>query len=134
MTVQNSVAVRNAGLDARFAAFGANFRLQIRSGAPPANVAAAASGAMLVEFTGLGSSAASNGTKTITGAAVTPGAATGTAGHYRIYDTAGTVCMEQGTVGLSTDAGPPDLIADNVSIRAGQNCSLTGWVVTAAGA
>lgn len=134
MTVQSSTASRNAGLDARFTAFGANFRLQIRSGAQPANCATAASGALLLEFTGLSSSAASNGAKTITGAAATAAAATGTAGHYRIYDSASSVCHEQGTVGLSTDPGPPDLIVDNTAIRAGQICSVTGWTVTSAGA
>lgn len=134
MAVQNSVAVRNAGLDARVTAFGANFRLQIRSGAQPATCATASSGALLLEFTGLGSSAASGGAKAITGAVLTAAVATGTAAHYRVFDSTATTCHEQGSVGLSTDPGPPDLIVDNPSLRAGQNCSLSGWTITAAGA
>jgi hypothetical protein len=133
MSVQSSVSVRNATLDARVTAFGANFRLQVRSGAQPASCAAAAAGALLVEFTGLGSSAASNGTKAITGGTNTAAVAAGTAGHYRIVDSAGTTCHEQGSIGLSGDAGPPDLIIDNPSIRAGQICSISGWTLTASG-
>ena len=65
MALQQSVAVRNAGLDAKETAIGTSPVLKIRTGAAPANCAAADSGTVLASCT-LPSdwmAAASNGTK-----------------------------------------------------------------------
>ena len=69
MTWQKSVAVRNAQADALETAIGTSPVLKIRTGAPPANCAAADSGTVLATLT-LPSdwlTAASNGTKSMSG-------------------------------------------------------------------
>lgn len=51
MTVQLSVTVRNARLDAIETAIGTSARLKIRTGAPPATCATADSGTVLADVT-----------------------------------------------------------------------------------
>lgn len=88
MTVQFSVAVRNATLDAVETAVGASPKLQLRTGAQPANCAAAATGTLLAEITCPADwmAAASSGTKVLSGSWTVAAAAAGTAAHYRIVD------------------------------------------------
>lgn len=135
MTVQRSTAVRNARLDAIETTIGTSAKVQIRTGAQPANCAAAASGTLLVEFA-LGSdwaAAASGGSKAFNSTPVIGTASgTGTAGHYRIVDSAGTTCHEQGSV--TSTGGGGDVIIDNTSITSGQTVNITGWTVTEPGA
>lgn len=67
MTVQNSTAVRNAQGDAWETAIGTSAKLQIWSGSPPSNCAAASTGTKLAEYS-LASdwtAAASSGAKTL---------------------------------------------------------------------
>lgn len=134
MTVQNSTAVRNAMLDAKATAIGPSPKLQLRTGAPPANCAAAATGALLAELPLPASwmTAAANGQKSF--AAVTPvnAVASGTIGHYRILDSTGATCHEQGTVGLA--GSNPDVAVDNPAVLAGQQVSVAGWTIIAPGA
>jgi hypothetical protein len=135
MTVQRSVAVRNARLDAIETTIGVSAKVRILTGAQPASCAAAQTGTLLVEFA-LASdwaAAAASGAKSfssvpIAGAAV----AAGTAAHYRIVDSAGTTCHEQGTV--TATGGGGDVTIDNAVIANGQAVNLTGWTVTEAGA
>jgi len=94
MAIQNSVAVRNARLDSFETAVGTLPVLKIFTGAQPANCAAANTGTEVYSAS-LPSdwlAAASGGTKGIAGG---PWAGTatgnGTAAHYRIYATGGTV-------------------------------------------
>lgn len=135
MTVQRSTAVRNARLDAIETTIGTSAKVQIRTGAQPANCAAAASGTLLVEFA-LGSdwaAAASGGTKSFNSTPVAGTAAgTGTAAHYRIVDSAGTTCHEQGTV--TATGGGGDVTIDNTSIVTGQSVNISSWTVTEPGA
>jgi hypothetical protein len=72
---------------------------------------------------------ASGGTKTILGGPWTqPSAsAAGTAGHFRIHNTAGTVCHMQGTVGTSGT----DMIVDNAVFAVGQSFSISTFTLTA---
>ncbi len=56
---------------------------------------------------------------------------TGTAGHYRIVDSAGTTCHEQGTV--TATGGGGDVTIDNTSIVSGQAVNISGWTVTEPG-
>ena len=51
MAVQFSTAVRNAWLDTTESTIGTSPKLQIRTGAQPANCAAAATGTLLAEIT-----------------------------------------------------------------------------------
>lgn len=100
MALQFATSLRNGWLDFIETHIGTAPKLQIRSGSPPANCAAAASGTLLCEIT-LPSdwmAAASGGSKAKTGTWQGTAAATGTAGHYRILDSGGTTCFEQGTV------------------------------------
>lgn len=134
MAVQWSTAVRNARLDAWETAIGTAAKLQIYSGSAPANCATAASGTKLVEWT-LASdwaAAASGGAKSMNLPSAVNAVAGGTAGYYRIVDSAGTTCHEQGTV--TATGGGGDLTVDNTSIASGQSVNLTGFTKTEAGA
>lgn len=115
MALQYSVAVRNAKLDAVETAIGASPILKIRTGAPPANCAAADIGTVLATLTLPADwmAAAANGTKAKAGTwEDTSADAAGTAGHYRIYASDGITCHEQGTV--TATGGGGDMTVDNV--------------------
>jgi hypothetical protein len=74
--------------------------------------------------------AASGGTKTLLGSWTDAAADnTGTAVYFRLYDTAGTTCHMQGTVGTSAS----DLIVDSTSFTAGQTFNITTFTITAPG-
>lgn len=133
MTLQYSVAVRNAGLDAREVAVGASAILRIRTGAPPANCAAADTGSVLaaINLPADWMNAASAGSKTKAGTWSDASAdATGTAGHFRIYDSAGTTCHMQGTYGVSGT----DMIGDSVNFTAGQTFTVNTFTLNAGNA
>ena len=135
MALQYSVAVRNAQLDAVEVTVSTAPLLRIYSGAAPANCAAAASGTLLAEIT-LPSdwmAAASSGSKALAGTWQDASAnATGTAGHFRLYDSGGTTCHAQGTV--TATGGGGDLTLDNVSIASGQSVTITSFTITAGNA
>jgi hypothetical protein len=131
MTIQLSVAARNARLDAIETAVGASPILRIRTGAQPATCATADSGTVLVEMTLPADwmAAASGGSKALSGAWSDASAnATGTAGHYRIYDSGGTVCHVQGTV--TATGGGGDMTLDTVSVTATQTVTVTSYTLT----
>ena len=132
MALQYSVTVRNAQLDAVETTVGTAPLLRIYSGAAPANCAAAASGTLLAEAT-LPSdwmAAASSGSKALSGTWQDASAnATGTAGHWRLYDSGGTTCHAQGTV--TATGGGGDLTLDNTSIASGQSVTITSFTITA---
>lgn len=129
MAVQFSVAVRNARLDAVETAIGVSPIMRIRSGAAPANCATADSGTVLatVNLPSDWMAAAAAGAKALSGTWQDASAdATGTAAHFRVYDTGGTVCGIQGTVGTSGT----DMIVDSVSFTAGQQFNVTAFTLT----
>jgi hypothetical protein len=131
MAVQLSVAVRNARLDAIETNIGTSAVLRIRSGAPPATCATADSGTLLAEMS-LPSSwmaDAASGSKAISGTWQDLSAnAAGTAGHFRIYDSGGTVCGIQGTI--TATGGGGDMTLDNTSIASGQQVTITSFTLT----
>jgi hypothetical protein len=135
MAVQLSVAVRNARLDAIETNIGTSAVLRIRSGAPPATCATADSGTLLAEMS-LPSSwmaDAASGSKAISGTWQDLSAnAAGTAGHFRIYDSGGTVCGIQGTI--TATGGGGDMTLDNTSIASGQQVTITSFTLTDANA
>jgi hypothetical protein len=135
MTLQYSVAVRNARLDVVESTIGASAILKIRTGAAPANCAAADSGTVLATLN-LPSdwmAAASSGTKAKSGTWEDTGAdAAGTAAHFRIYASDGVTCHAQGTV--TATGGGGDLTVDNAVFAAGQAFSITGFTLTAGNA
>ena len=135
MALQYSVAVRNAQLDALETTVGATAVLKIFTGSPPANVAAADSGSLLVSAT-LPSdwmAAASSGSKAKSGTwEDTSADGTGDAGHWRLYASDGTTCHAQGTITVT--AGGGDMTLDNISITTGQNVTVTSFTVSAGNA
>ena len=135
MAFQFSTTARNAWLDAIETAIGTAPILRIRSGAAPATCATADSGTVLAAMT-LPSdwlAAASGGTKALSGTWQDASAdATGTAGHFRIYDSGGTVCHIQGSV--TATGGGGDMQLASTSITSGLQIDVTSLTLTAGGA
>lgn len=132
MTVQLSTGVRNAMLDQIEATIGASAILQIRSGAQPANCAAADSGTLLASMTLPADwmAAAAAGAKALSGTWQDASADNaGTAGHFRIKDSGGTTTHMQGSV--TATGGGGDMTIDNTSIAAGQQVTVTSFSLTA---
>jgi len=131
---QWSEAQRNTWLDSIETTAGTSPILEIRSGAQPANVAAAATGTLLASLT-LPSdwmAAASGGSKAKSGSWSDASAdATGTAGHY-LLKTSGGTRVTQGNITVTGGGG--DLTVDSVSITATNVFTITGWTWTAPGA
>jgi hypothetical protein len=133
--VQLSVAVRNARLDVIETTIGTSAILRIRTGAQPATCATADSGTVLstVNLPSDYFAAASGGVKSKSGTwEDTSADASGTAGHWRLYDSTGTTCHAQGTV--TATGGGGDLTVDNVVFAAGQDFLVTSWSFTDANA
>lgn len=128
MTIQRSIAVRNARQAADEATIGTAPQLRFYTGSPPADCATAASGSLLATLTlpsdwwGTPSGGAASKSGTWTGTA----SGSGVAGYYRLYDSTGTTCHEQGTVGL----GSGDLSLDNTNIASGQPVTISTWTRT----
>lgn len=134
MALQYSTAVRNALLDAMETATGTGPTLTIRTGAPPANCAAARSGTVLATIV-LPSdwmAAASAGAKAIAGGPWQDASAdaTGTAGHFSIDQ--GATCHFQGT--CTGIGGGGDMIIDNPALVATQAFQVNSFTLTAGGA
>ncbi len=131
MAIQLSTSVRNARLDQIETTVGTSAILRIRTGAQPADCATADSGTVLAEMT-LPSdwmAAAASGSKAKAGTWQDASAnATGTAAHFRIYDSGGSTCHMQGSV--SGTGGGGDLELDNTSIASGQQVTITTFTLT----
>jgi hypothetical protein len=131
MTIQLSVAVRNARLDALETAVGVSAVLKIKSGAAPATCATADSGTVLASITCPSDwlAAASSGSKALAGSWQDASAdATGTAAHFRLYASDGTTCHMQGTV--TATGGGGDLTVDSTSFTAAQQFTVTSFTLT----
>lgn len=131
MSLQLSVAVRNARLDAIETTIGTAPILTIRTGAAPTDCATANAGTVLATLT-LPSdwlAAASSGSKAKSGTWQDASAdATGTALHFRIHDSSATTCHLQGTVTVTGGGG--DLTVDNTSFATGQNFTISSFTLT----
>lgn len=131
MALQYGITVKNARLDAIETTIGTSPILKIRSGSVPATPATADSGTVLATLT-LPSDwmgAASAGAKAMSGTwQDTSADNTGTAAHFRIYDSGGTTCHIQGTV--TATGGGGDMTVDNVSFASGQSFSVTSFTIT----
>jgi len=135
MTLQISVAVRNAMLDTIESTIGTSAVLKIKTGAQPANCAAEDTGTVLATLT-LPSdwmAAANAGSKALSGTWEDVSADdTGTAAHWRIYASDGTTCHMQGSI-TATGAGG-DMTLDNTSVAAGQSITISSFTLTAGNA
>ena len=134
MALKYSTTLRNAQLDAITTAVGTSGILRIYSGSRPANVAAAITGTLLAECVCNASAfaaAASSGVLTANAIANDSSAnASGTASHYRLFQSNGTTAVIDGDVSTSG----ADLNLDNTSINSGQVVSITSFTITAGNA
>jgi len=129
MAIQLAVATRNSRLDAIETEIGTAPILKLRTGAQPANCAAADSGTVLCSIT-LPSdwlAAAASGAKAKSGTwQGTASGGGGTIAHFRIYDSGGSTCHLQGSVGLASG----DLQLDNNVVADGQTITVTSFTLT----
>lgn len=130
MAIQLSTAVRNARLDQIETTIGVTPKLQIWTGAPPANCAAVDTGTKLIEEDCPSDwmAAAASGSKSKLGTWQAVGLAAGSAGHFRLKDSAGTTCHAQGTV--TATGGGGDMTLDNVSIAVDQVVTINTFTLT----
>lgn len=134
-TLQYSTTLRNNQLDQIDVTAGGTAILKVRTGALPANCAAADSGTVLATLTLPASwmGAASGGSIIFAGTwADTSADAAGTAGHFRLYANDGTTCHLQGDVTATGGGGA--MTVDNVVFAAAQNFTVTGFTITAGNA
>lgn len=133
MTLQFSDAVRNAELEAIETTISTSAVLKIRTGAAPANVAAADTGTVLATLN-LPSdwlAAASGGAKAKSGTWSDASAdASGDAGHFRIYATDGTTKHIQGTV-TAVGGGGDLTLSGGITIVATQTVTVDAFTLTA---
>lgn len=132
MAFQFSTAARNAALDAIETTIGVSPTLRIRTGAAPSDCSQADTGTVLatIALPSDWMANASAGAKAMSGTWEDVSAdATGTAGHFRIYDSGGT-CHVQGSCGQ----GSGDMSLDNTSLVAGQDFKVNSFSLTAGGA
>ena len=131
MAIQLSTSVRNARLDAIETTIGTTAVVKIRTGAAPADCAAADSGTVLATLT-LPSdwmAAAASGSKAKSGTwEDTSADNTGTAAHFRLYESTGVTCHLQGTV--TATGGGGDMEVDNTSFASGQSFTITTFTLT----
>lgn len=134
MTLQLADSTRNARLDAIETDLGTSPTLEIRTGAQPANCAAADTGTVLATLA-LPSdwmAAASGGSKAKSGTWQDLSAdAAGTAAHFRLK-TSGGVTKLQGSVTITGGGG--DMTVDNTSFEVAQEFNVTGFTLTDANA
>jgi hypothetical protein len=105
---------------------GATIFCKIRTGAPPANTAAADSGTVLwtEQLAADWAAAAAAGVKAWNNLPITGSVdADGTPGHYRLYALDGTTCHEQGTVTITGSGG--DMTVDSTTWTTGQTFQIT---------
>lgn len=128
--MQWSISANDAALDAKETAIGASPKLRFYTGAKPATCASSESGTMLVEqnLPADPFAAASGASKTKQGTWTAQAVAAGTIGHYRIYDSAGTTCYNQGS---ASDSGTPDMTVDNAVVAIGQTVTVVTFQINA---
>ena len=133
MAIQLAVSTRNARLDAIETDLGASPLLELRTGAAPADCAAADSGTLLasIELPADAMTAAANGSKAKNGTwqgTGGAGAGSGTnAGHFRLK-TSGGATKAQGSVTATSGGG--DMTLDNINIANTQAVSISGFTLT----
>lgn len=130
MTVQLSVGVRNARLDAIETTIGTSPILELRTLAPPTDCSSADVGTVIAAMSLPADfmANASAGSKVLSGTWQVNASANGTVGHYRIKNTAGTVTHVQGTVSATSGGG--DMEIQNTSVNSGQQITITTYTLT----
>jgi hypothetical protein len=134
MSLQLSGGVRDAQNDAIESTTGASAKLQLRTGAPPANCAAADTGTLLCEIALPADwlAASSGGVKAKSGTWQGNGVAASNVGHFRVKDSPGTTTHIQGTV--TATGGGGDMTMDNVNVAVDQQVTVNTFQLTAGNA
>lgn len=130
MALKFDTTTRNSMLDAITTRVGGSAVLRIYSGTRPANVAASITGTQLAQLTCNATFApgASSGVLTLNAITQDSSAdATGTATHFRLFQSNGTTAICDGDVGTSGS----DLNLNTTSIVAGAAVSVTSFTITA---
>lgn len=128
-----SVAVRNAMLDAYESTIGTDPLLRFYSGTMPATAADATTGTLLAEIHLPNNwlHGAADAQKLLQGTwagAGLSGAGTGTnIGYFRLFNSAGNTCHDQGTVTVTGGGG--DMTVNNVNIANTQAITVTGFTL-----
>lgn len=133
MAIQLSTTVRNAMGDSITTAAGNASLIRVYSGTIPATVATAITGTLLAELTGGTPWAAGSASGVTTANAITNDSSadnTGTASHFRHWQSNGTTGVQQGTVGTSG----ADLNLNTTSIVSGGPVAISSFVETMPGA
>jgi hypothetical protein len=132
MALSYSTAIRNAQLDQITTAVGTTAKLRIYSGTRPANVAASITGTLLAELTcnATFAPASSGGVLTLNSITSATAVATGTASHFRLWNSAATTAMVDGDVSTSAS----DLNLNSTSITSGGSVAVTSFTITAGNA
>jgi len=134
MTIQLDATTRSAMLDALEVSIGASPTLKLRTGSQPATCATADSGTVLTTMA-LPSdwmAAAASGSKALLGTWADSSAdASGTAGHFRIYDSTGTCRMQGSVTGVD---GNGDMKLSLATLVEGQAVQVSTFTVTAGNA
>ena len=135
MTLQFSTPIRNGWLNLIESTIGPSAILEFRTGGPPSSCAAAATGSLLatINLPADWMNDAVNGVVTFRGtwqdASID---ATGTPGHFRIYDQTGTVCGMQGTCTVAGGGG--DMTINEVPITITNPITVVTFTIAAPGA
>jgi hypothetical protein len=134
MTIQLDATTRSAMLDALEVSIGASPTLKLRTGSQPATCATADSGTVLATVAAPADwmAAASGGSKAIAGTWADSSAdASGTPGHFRIYDSTGTCRMQGSVTGVD---GNGDMKLSLATLVEGQAVQVSTFTVTAGNA
>lgn len=128
MTLQFSVEVRNARLDAIETTVDTDPWFALFTGPPPANTFASNTGTLLImkQLASDWSTGAASGQKGVN-TFTANGVGVGIAGHFRLFKSTADVCYLQGTV--SESGGGGDLIIDNASINIDQGLAVSNWII-----
>lgn len=133
MAIQFSTTLRNARANAIESTIGSAAIVKIFTGSPPATPASTDTGTQLLSYTLAADwmGAASSGTVSFNNTPIAAVAgSSGTAGHYRLYGSAGSTCYMQGTVGVSSDS--PDMVIDSADVALAQVVNILAWSITEA--
>jgi len=132
MTIQMDDASRNARLDAIESTAGASVSMQILTGSQPSDCVTADGGSVLwdVNLPADWMAGASGGSKAKSGTWSGSASGTGTAGHFRLFNSQATkdetTCFMQGAISTSGS----DLNLDNTSINSGQTVTISTFTLT----
>jgi hypothetical protein len=130
MALQFSTSLRNSQATQLESEVGLEPIFQIRTGAPPLSCASADTGTLLAEVV-LPSdwlTEPTDGVVSKIGDWQAEAVATGTAGHFRIKDNAGTTTHVQGTVTITGAGG--DVEVNNTSIAVTQTVTISSFTYT----